>query len=99
MIYEILKINLTINCLIPIHIRSRFNTIPFTLSELMVEITSSFNSIYDLKKVQHFMRENRDNLGVAASSFKQVLENIETNLRWMEKNSLHVTQWLINNKF
>jgi hypothetical protein len=65
----------------------------------MVEITSSFNSIYDLKKVQNFMSENRDNLGVAASSFKQVLENIETNLRWMEKNSRHVTQWLIDNKF
>ncbi len=45
------------------------------------------------------MSENRDNLGVAASSFKQVLENIETNLRWMEKNSRHVTQWLIDNKF
>ena len=68
------------NHIIQFHVRFRFNTIPFTLSELMIEITSSFNSIYDLKKVQHFMRENRDNLGVAASSFKQVLENIETKL-------------------
>jgi hypothetical protein len=65
----------------------------------MVDITSSFNSNSDLKKVQNFMSENRDNLGVAASSFKQVIENIETNMRWMEKNSLHVKQWLAKNKF
>lgn len=38
------------------------------------------------------------NLGVASSVSGEVIENIETNIRWMDKNFDSITQWLDKNK-
>ena len=39
-------------------------------------------------------KRNRNNLDVATEAFSRALENINTNIRWLEKNLRSVHEWL-----
>ena len=51
------------------------------------------NTEYELNLVKKFLIDHR-NLGSAAKAFDQALENIETNIRWVETNFNDVLEWL-----
>lgn len=76
---------------------NRFNTIPFSLSDLITTSLSSINSRYDLSKIDNFLKQNANNLGVVSETFREVKEGIQTNIRWMDKNFILVSNWLNEN--
>jgi len=76
----------------------RFNSIPFTLNDLVVECLNGLNSKYDLDKIESFIQNGNVDLGMTMDSFKQVIEEIHTNIRWLNKNFDLVTYWLVKTK-
>lgn len=76
----------------------RFNSIPFTLNDLVLECLNGLNSKYDLDKIESFIQNGNVDLGMTMDSFKQVIEEINTNIRWLNKNFDLVTYWLVKTK-
>ena len=72
----------------------RFNSIPFTLNNLVVECFSGLNSKYDLDKIESFILNDSIDLGMTMGSFRQAIEQIQTNIRWMNMNFNLITNWL-----
>ena len=66
----------------------------FTLPNLVTGVTQRLTSKLDLQRVKDFIARNQNNLGVATEAFSRALENINTNIRWLEKNLLSVHEWL-----
>jgi hypothetical protein len=61
----------------------------------MIDVVfSQYHTKYDLRKVERFLKEYSNGLGVAQGSFKEVVEKIHTNIRWMDKNYASVIEWL-----
>ena len=73
---------------------SRFNTIPFTLSSLVQYTLDTFNTPYELFKIERFREMNSNRLGTATEAFSEVIETIKTNIRWMAKNVNRIDEWL-----
>lgn len=73
-----------------------FNSIPFTLNNLVVDVLSGFNNEYDLEKIESFMRNEHHNLGMTMSSFNEAVEEVNTNIRWMNSYFDLILNWLIN---
>jgi hypothetical protein len=69
--------------------------VAFTLPSLIESITKRLNTNYDLKRVNSFL-ESEKYLGSAADAFKQAIETISTNIRWMNKYSISIQNWLSN---
>ena len=59
----------------------------------MSSVTKNLKTKADLRRVQSFI-ENHSNLGVTIESFKQALENINSNIRWMKNNYEKIEKWL-----
>ena len=74
----------------------RFGRVAFTLSRLVESVTSNLNTKYQLNRVEDFIKRT-PNLGIASDAFKQSLENIKTNIRWIETNKNNINTWLLNN--
>ncbi len=70
-----------------------YGGVSFTLSRLVERVLANFNTNYELTLVEKFIGE-RGTLGVATNSFNEAIENININIRWMNKNLNHVTSWL-----
>jgi hypothetical protein len=66
----------------------------FTLSEIVKSALANFNTQFDLRRVEAFVNENKNNLGTAADSFKSSIETIKTNIRWTEKNMKPIAEFL-----
>jgi hypothetical protein len=66
----------------------------FTLNELIDDAFSRFNSPADLRKLESFMGRNKDNLGVAESRFKDILEQVKANVKWMDDNLVFLSNFL-----
>jgi hypothetical protein len=49
-----------------------------------------------LIKIKNFLDDN--DLGVAQSVYGAVIENLNTNIRWMDKNFKLVKDWLVKNQ-
>lgn len=75
---------------------NRFGGVSFTLGSLVDRLLSRFNTKYELSRVMDFMEKYPDQ-GVATASFSQGVENINTNIRWMETNAKTLTEWLKEN--
>ena len=73
----------------------KYGTSAFTLSSFIDILFSKYNTKYELAKIEKFVNDNTNNLGVANTAFKEVRENIETNVRWMNKNFDYVSEWLL----
>ncbi|CAF0998437.1 unnamed protein product, partial [Brachionus calyciflorus] len=70
-----------------------FGSLSFTLPNFVDAATSRLSSNYDLERIRQFMRKN-SNLGVATEAFNRALENINSNIRWLNKNVLQIKTWL-----
>jgi hypothetical protein len=66
------------------------------LGSLVTSLLRNFNTEYELQKIQDFMTKYPDQ-GVASNAFKQSLETINGNVRWMSKNAESIGQWLSDN--
>ena len=75
---------------------NRFGGDSFTLGSLVDRLLSRFNTKYELSKVVEFMQKYPDQ-GVASAAFANGIENINTNIRWMEQNAKVLTDWLKEN--
>ena len=65
---------------------------PFTLGEIVSNVINAINTDYELNKIVRFAEANY--LGVSESQFKLSIENIETNIRWTNKNFEKLKQYL-----
>ena len=59
----------------------------------MTSLLSTFNTQSDLQNVLDFMQQNPDQ-GVATDAFKESIETINTNIRWMKTNFDSIAQFL-----
>jgi len=59
----------------------------------VTSLLSTFNTQSDLQKVLDFMQQNPDQ-GVATDAFKESIETINTNIRWMKTNFDSIAQFL-----
>ena len=57
-------------------------------------MTQRLSTKLELQRVNDFIARNKNNLGLASDAFSQALENINTNIRWIEKNLQSVHEWL-----
>ena len=57
---------------------------------------SNYNTRFELNKIKSFL--DSSDLGVAQSVYGQVIESVNTNIRWMDKNFKIVKEWLLVNK-
>jgi len=64
------------------------------LPNLVTGVTQRLSTKLELQRVQDFIARNQNNLGGATEAFSQALENINTNMRWKEKNLQLVHEWL-----
>lgn len=74
----------------------RYGGVSFTLGNLVTSLLRNFNTEYELLKVQDFLIKHPDQ-GVATNAFKQSVETISSNIRWMNRNAESLSQWLGEN--
>ena len=67
----------------------------FTLPNIVTAITRNLNTKADLTRVQNFIDKHPD-LGVTTASFKQAIENINSNIGWMKASSEKIEKFLQN---
>ena len=70
-----------------------FSGISFTLGRLVERVLKSFNTKYELDLVEKFI-QTQNNLGIAEGAFKQAIENININVRWLNRNLERISAWL-----
>lgn len=73
----------------------KFNAIPFTLNNLVLECFNGLNSINYLNQLETFVQNETVDLGMTITAFKEAIEKITTNIRWMNKNFDLITNWLL----
>ena len=68
-----------------------------SLSLLIQSSTKSFNTKYDLQRVQRLLSESSKIIdSTLAEELKKTIENINTNIRWVDRNYKSVKLWLSN---
>lgn len=66
------------------------------MAHLVQNVVKSFNTNYELDRINQFLSQNPDS-GAIRDGLKQSIENIKTNIRWIEKNSQNLADWLYEN--
>ncbi|XP_042901838.1 aminopeptidase N [Parasteatoda tepidariorum] len=66
----------------------------FAISSMLKSVTRSLNTPFELFQLKEFYKKYKNNLGTANRAFDQSLENAEANVRWMDKNYVHIVDWL-----
>ena len=74
-----------------------YGEVSFTLGNLVTSLLSGYNSESDLQKVIDFIQQNPEQ-GVASDAFKESIETIKTNIRWMKNNFEIISQFLEEQK-
>lgn len=76
---------------------SRFGAYSFTLDRLISNVLSSYNTNFELAKVESFLKLNGEKMNSAIyDAFKEGILKIRTNVRWMDRNFNAVDEWLVN---
>jgi len=75
-------------------ILNSFSGISFTLSRLIERVLKTFNTKYELALVEAFTQTQNGNLGIAEGAFRQAIENININIRWIKRNIGPISMWL-----
>ena len=88
-----MQILITIKILINHYLRYGQNS--FSLAALIESLTSKLNTKYELNRLKIFVSQQTD-LGVTKPALDRAIENIQTNIRWMDKNYKLITDWLIS---
>ncbi|XP_076842765.1 endoplasmic reticulum aminopeptidase 1 [Brachyhypopomus gauderio] len=65
-----------------------------SISRMVVGVTNQYSTREMLNEVQAFFSSLRDDMGVRLRSVQQALDNIEENIRWMDKNASVLAEWL-----
>uniref|UniRef100_A0A4W4H0M7 Aminopeptidase n=1 Tax=Electrophorus electricus TaxID=8005 RepID=A0A4W4H0M7_ELEEL len=65
-----------------------------SISRMVVGVTNQYSTKEMLNEVRLFFSSLQDDMGARLRSVQQALENIEENIRWMEKNTPLLTEWL-----
>ncbi|CAF0815629.1 unnamed protein product [Brachionus calyciflorus] len=76
----------------------KFGDISFTLANLVKNVLANMNTEFDMKNLDLFQKQH-PNLGIASNAFKESLETVSLNKRWMDKYFESISQWLKNNGF
>lgn len=71
----------------------KFGDISFTLANLVKNVLKNFNTEFELNSLQIFQREHL-NLGIAENAFKESLETVSLNKRWMDTYLTSIENWL-----
>ena len=54
----------------------------------------TFKTKYELALVESFIQTQNGNLGIAEGAFRQAIENININIRWIKRNKEPISMWL-----
>ncbi|XP_071801032.1 aminopeptidase N-like [Asterias amurensis] len=73
--------------------REKFGGSLFQFSKIIKAVTKPLHSEFHLRQLEKFMSEHPDQ-GTGASAFKQSVEEIKTNIRWMKSYYEEVREWL-----
>ncbi|TSM28089.1 Endoplasmic reticulum aminopeptidase 1 [Bagarius yarrelli] len=65
-----------------------------SISRMVVEVTKQYSTQEMLEEVRSFFGALQVNMGSGLRSIQQAMENIEENIRWMDKNIPLLTDWL-----
>ena len=65
----------------------------FSFSRLIIGITSSFNTNFDLQMITDFVAGHPE-LGSGARAFQQAIERTRNNIHWMNSNYMPIESWL-----
>jgi len=74
------------------HFKNTFGDAPFVLDSIIRRVTSLFHTQEDRRDVSNFFAENQ--LGKGSRSIAQALEQIDINIKWVERNSQSLGEWL-----
>ncbi|XP_044726491.1 glutamyl aminopeptidase-like [Chrysoperla carnea] len=66
------------------------------LGRMIPDITESFTNERKLNEMKDFFAKY-PNAGAGASARKQAIENVKTNIKWLERNLLDIKNWLDKN--
>lgn len=72
---------------------AKYGHVSFTLSNLVKYVTRKLNSEFDVMKLDRFLK-NHPKLAIAEMAFKEAVEEVGTNTRWMKKNLGPIKSWL-----
>lgn len=72
----------------------RYGGEPFTLPNLVKAITSGMTSEFELKELQRFIEENKNNLGFAKVALDKAVEQVQNNVKWIADNVGDVMEWM-----
>ena len=61
---------------------------------IVSSVAEDFNTAFDLKELEEFIEENREELGSAKDTALQMVELTEGNVLWMEEHYREVLDWL-----
>ncbi|XP_017549208.2 endoplasmic reticulum aminopeptidase 1 [Pygocentrus nattereri] len=65
-----------------------------SISRMVVGVTNQYSTREKLVEVQSFFSSLEQGMGAGLRSVQQAVENIEENIRWMDKNVPLLTHWL-----
>ncbi|XP_021377931.1 uncharacterized protein LOC110466016 isoform X1 [Mizuhopecten yessoensis] len=68
----------------------------FSFANIIKDITSSFNTEFDLEQLRNFKVEHPD-MGSGTRAYEQAVEKTETNIQWLKQNFETVRSWLQEN--
>ncbi|XP_056008322.1 putative aminopeptidase-2 isoform X2 [Ostrea edulis] len=74
-------------------LREKFGSGFFKFAFLIKGVTESFNTGYQLKQLEDFVRTH-PNLGTGQRAFREAIENTKSNKAWMERNYQTIKTWL-----
>ncbi|KAK7788600.1 hypothetical protein R5R35_008941 [Gryllus longicercus] len=64
------------------------------VSSMVSSLATYMNTQLQLEELMKFREENAGNLGTTDLAFKQTIEKVKSNIRWMEKSNKEVDEWL-----
>ncbi|XP_072236216.1 aminopeptidase Ey-like [Leuresthes tenuis] len=68
----------------------------FSFGSLITGVTKRFSTEFDYKQLLQFKEDNAGQLGSAAGSLEQALENTKSNINWVDLNKKQVFDWFIS---
>ena len=72
----------------------RFSTQFFTMSHLVRGVISGFTTKHDLQQISEFFSDERmSSLGSFKRGLKQTLEEIKSNIEWLDENEIAIQDW------
>ena len=68
-----------------------------TIGRIVGYATGDFNTPFELKELEQFYEDHKNELGTAKRSTLNQIENVRANVKWMENYYQEITDWLKDN--